>query len=157
MNLYRIKDFRFLLDYAHNFHGITAVGNLLKKENFASKLGIITSPGDRRNIDLINVGKASADIFDKIIIRVDEDTRGRTSTEIIDLLLSGIRSVNKDLPVEVIKSEIEAIEHALLNAEQGSLIVHFSDKINQCAEVIRKYIRMENLQKENVLKDPGKL
>jgi cyanophycin synthetase len=157
MNLYRIKDFRFLLDYAHNFHGITALGTLLKKENFASKLGIITSPGDRRNIDLINVGKASADIFDEIIIRVDQDTRGRTDTEIIDLLLSGIRSVNKDLPVEVIKSEIEAIEHALLNAKQGSIIVHFSDKINQCDEVIRKYIRMENLQKEKVLKDSGKL
>jgi hypothetical protein len=59
--------------------------------------------------------------------------------------------------VEVIKSEIEAIEHALLNAKQGSIIVHFSDKINQCDEVIRKYIRMENLQKEKVLKDSGKL
>jgi cyanophycin synthetase len=38
MNLYRIKDFRFLLDYAHNFHGITALGTLLKKENLNSSI-----------------------------------------------------------------------------------------------------------------------
>ena len=92
MNLFRFNKFQFILDRGHNFHEISLLGSLFKLSNISCKVGIISSPGNCRDLDLMNIGKASAGVFDKIIIRVDEDTQGRSDTEIIDLLQTGIRS-----------------------------------------------------------------
>lgn len=147
MNLFHFRNFRFLLDYAHNFHGISALGDFIKKDESSYKVGIISTAGDRRDIDIINVGKASAALFDKIIIRVDEDTRGRDASEIIDYLYAGIRTVRKkNIPVEIIRNEREAIFQSISNALTGSLIVLFSETIGDSVKLL-----IELQQKEQEL------
>lgn len=86
----------------------------------------------------METGRISAEIFDKIIIRLDEDTRGRKSAEIIDLLHKGILSSrNKKIPLEVITSEAEAVSYALENAVRGSLITILSENIYLSLDIIK--------------------
>jgi cyanophycin synthetase len=129
MNLFRFRNFSFLLDYAHNFHGISALGTFVKQYDAPHKVGIISTAGDRRDIDIINVGKASAGLFDRIIIRVDKDTRGRDESEIIDFLYAGIRTIRRNIPVDIIRNERDAVIQTVSNVIPGSLIVLFSEKI----------------------------
>jgi cyanophycin synthetase len=69
MNLYRFSNFSFLLDYAHNLHSINAFGAYIKNLEATVRIGIVSAAGDRRDVDIFNVGKAAAQIFDRIIIR----------------------------------------------------------------------------------------
>jgi cyanophycin synthetase len=143
MNLFRFSNFNFLLDYAHNLHSINAFGAYIKNLGATVRVGIVSAAGDRRDVDIYNVGKASAQIFDRIIIRIDEDTRGRKDTEIIELIHSGIVSYNKDIPVEIIREESEAIRHAMMTAVPGSLIVLFSEKVRKAHEIISGFMQKE--------------
>lgn len=136
-NFFQFKNIRILLDNAHNAYEIASLGSWLTQEYPCYKTAIISSQGDRRDIDIMNVGKASAEIFDKIIIRVDEKPKERTDKEIIDLLCSGVKSSNKNLQMEIIKSEEEAVIYALKNSKPGSLIVLFSDNVYNSHGVIR--------------------
>lgn len=132
LNFFTFNNFTLMIDYAHNYHGLIALGQLIKQWDCSYKTGIVSVAGDRRDVDIINVGKAAAQIFDEIIIRIDEDKRGRSDNEITALLLQGINKENPDLHVEVIPHEIEAIQYAIRNSPTGSLVVHLSEKIHNC-------------------------
>jgi cyanophycin synthetase len=151
-NLIPFKDFSFILDYAHNFHSITALGKLVNSFPSVCKVGIITAVGDRRDIDIINIGKVSAGLFDQIIIRVDEDTRNRNEQEIINLLYTGILQVNEKIPVEVVKKESDAVNYAITNAVSGSIIVLFSENLKSSYHIIQEYKNREDeLLKQELL------
>lgn len=139
MNLITFRNFNFLLDYAHNFHGILALGSFIRGFEATLKTGIISAAGDRRDIDIFNVGKASAELFDRIVIRVDADTRGRPEKEIIDLLYAGVTHVRNNFPVTVIRKEQEALKYSLENAIKGSLIVLFSEQIRESFKMLNDF------------------
>ncbi|HEX3006326.1 MAG TPA: cyanophycin synthetase [Bacteroidales bacterium] len=144
LNIFDFSHFKLMIDYAHNCHGIKALGTLIKKNETPFNVGIIAVAGDRRDIDIINVGMAAADIFDKIIIRMDEDKRGRTDNEISNLLIEGIRKVKPYMPVEIIPDELQAIQHAVENAPEDSIIVHLSDNIKNCIAFAKKLQKEES-------------
>ena len=85
--------------------------------------GIITGIGDRRREDTEEVGRIACEMFDEIIIRADQNLRGKTQEEIIDMLMTGINQVDCDKKVTVISQEKEAIDHAIRNVKTNSLIV----------------------------------
>lgn len=143
MNMFHFSKFRFMIDYAHNFHGLSALGSFIRQSEAAIKVGIVSAAGDRRDIDIINVGKAAANVFDKIIIRIDEDTRGRNGSEIVDLIVKGIKEENSGIPFEVIPDEMDAIEYTILNAVPHSLTVLFTDKVKKAIEHVTKFKEME--------------
>ncbi|MEO1467033.1 MAG: cyanophycin synthetase, partial [Cyanobacteria bacterium J06633_1] len=112
MNLFNVKDYQVLLDYAHNPHGFKAVGDFVRNWE-GIKIGVVGAPGDRRDEDLILMGKISAQIFDQIIIKEDRDTRGRVRGEVADLIKKGIYQVSVDKTCEIILDETEASSKAL--------------------------------------------
>jgi cyanophycin synthetase len=77
-NIFHFKDFQVMMDYAHNPHGVRALGEFINNMEVSYKIGVITGVGDRRNEDIIALGEEAAKIFDTIIIRL----RGRTDFEI---------------------------------------------------------------------------
>ncbi|HLO57460.1 MAG TPA: cyanophycin synthetase [Bacteroidales bacterium] len=139
LNMISFRNFSLIIDYAHNPHGISALGTLVKQTQAREKVGIITAPGDRRNSDIINVGKISAELFDKIIIRIDEDTRGRKPREIIDLLHAGIRERKRNMFIEIIPREHDALSYALSNATEGTLIVLMAEDISRCHKIAEDF------------------
>ena len=82
-------------------------------------------------------------MFDHIIIRQEKHLRGRTEQEIIDLILKGIASVDKNVSYEIIKLEVDAIKHAISIAENGTFITALSDVITNAIEVVQQHLDSE--------------
>ncbi|MGB3588677.1 MAG: cyanophycin synthetase, partial [Tunicatimonas sp.] len=139
LNLFTFKNFRFLLDYAHNPAGLRALQKLIANMDSRRKVGIITGIGDRRKEDTEEVGRIACETFDEIIIRADRNLRGKTQEEIVEMLTTGIQQVDKNKKITVIPGEKDAIDHAIKNAQPDTLIVLFSDAIAQALAQVMKY------------------
>jgi cyanophycin synthetase len=144
MNIFQFRNFQVMVDYAHNSAGFNAIAKFLEKVEAKPKVGIIAGVGDRRDEDIVNLGKIAAQMFDEIIIRQDKNLRGRTEQEIIDFMLSGVKSIDPNKEVKVIRSEIEAINYAINNAQKGSFIVICSDVVPDALEQVMKFKEEED-------------
>jgi cyanophycin synthetase len=144
MNLFQFRNFQVMVDYAHNSAGFNAIAKFLEKVEATPKVGIIAGVGDRREEDIINLGKIAAQMFDEIIIRQDRNLRGRTEQEIIDFMLAGVKSIDPEKEVKVIRSEIEAIDFAINNAKKGAFIVICSDVVPDALQQVMKFKEIED-------------
>ncbi|MBD2394997.1 cyanophycin synthetase [Cyanobacterium aponinum FACHB-4101] len=138
MNLFDLRDFSVLIDYAHNPAGYEAVGEFVKNWE-GDRLGVIGGPGDRRDEDLMLLGQIAARIFNYIIIKEDDDRRGREKGEVADLILKGMLSENPNQEHIVILDEIEAIETALKKVDKDGLVVIFPESVSRSIELVQKY------------------
>lgn len=143
MNIFEFKEFKVMIDFAHNPHGYRAVKDFIEKIDATKKVGIISGVGDRRDQDIRECAAIAAEMFDHIIIRQEKYLRGRTEEEIISLLVEGIQSVKPDLTYEVIPKEKEALKHAINNAAPGYFIVALSDVITNAIDVVQSYLDAE--------------
>jgi cyanophycin synthetase len=129
MNIFQFRNFNLMIDYAHNTDGYYELRQFMQQVPATTKIGVIGCPGDRRDEDLVNMGFHSAQMFDEIIIKHDEDPRGRTNDNITQLLNNGIRKANSSIKITVISNEVEAIKHAMANAPRGAFIAVCSDDV----------------------------
>ena len=127
-----------MVDYAHNTHGFMAISDFLSKVDASPKVGIIAGVGDRRDEDIVNLGKVAAGMFDEIIIRQDKNLRGRTEEAIIELMTQGIHEVSADKKLTIFRKEREAIDYAIRNALPGSFVTICSDVVPDALEQIMK-------------------
>lgn len=133
MNVYDEYGFRVILDYAHNADGIEQMSNLAGKlEVKGQRIVVIAGPGDRRDIDLVNIAKAAAGKFDYYICKVDDNRRGRADSEVADIIANSLIEYGVDAQkVKVIADEVKAIEHGLSTAVKGDLLMVFGDEITR--------------------------
>jgi cyanophycin synthetase len=143
INIYEFNDFTVLLDYAHNPHGVRALGKFVKTFDASTRIGIITGVGDRRNEDIIALGEEAAKIFDEIIIRHDDDMRGRTWEEVDQLLTTGIRRVAPNVPVSYFGHECEAVEKALQIRKPKSLMVVLVDNVQAVTKCLLRHQQID--------------
>jgi cyanophycin synthetase len=136
MNLFNLGHYHALVDYAHNPAGYAAVGDFVKNWS-GPTIGVVGGPGDRRDEDLIELGVLSAQLFDRIIVKEDEDGRGRPWGDVAELIVQGIHQVlPDDGAYSILLNEQEAIEHALDTAPENSLVVIFPDQVSRAIAAI---------------------
>jgi cyanophycin synthetase len=58
--------------------------------------GSLVAQANRRDDDLILLGQLSAQIFDYIIVKEDDDKRGRAEGEVANLIIKGITQENPE-------------------------------------------------------------
>jgi len=143
MNIFDFKDFKFMIDFAHNPDGFKGIKEFLTHIDSPLKIGIIAGTGDRRDEDIREIGKLSAEMFDYIILRQEKHLRGRTEENILSLLKEGIISVDPDKQFEVISKEVDAIKHAMSLARPGTFIVALSDVVDNAIETVQNYQEQE--------------
>lgn len=147
LNVFKFKNFKVMIDFAHNPAGYEAIEDYLKNVESNKKIGIISGVGDRRDSDIRECGKIAARMFDHIIIRNEKHLRGRTEEEINGLIIEGIHSVEKSVSYEIIPKEIDALKHSMSLAEEGTFITALSDVINNAIEIVQEY-QAKELQDE---------
>lgn len=130
MNLYEFDNFNILLDYAHNEGAYEELKSYIHKVNAKKKIGIITAVGDRRDEDIQGIGFIAAQMFDEIIIRHNEDKRGRLDSELTELLLMGIQKISRQIKVDIISNEVDALNYAISHAKEGTFIYHCIDDVS---------------------------
>ncbi|WP_396159014.1 cyanophycin synthetase [Flavobacterium sp.] len=144
MNIFEFKKFKVLIDFAHNPAGYKGVEEYLSSVEATKKIGIIAGVGDRRDEDIKECASIAARMFDHIIIRQEKHLRGRSEEEIIGLIMKGIAESGRTVTHEIIKKEVEAIKHAIDNAEDGSFITALSDVVTNAIEIVQEYLDKES-------------
>ena len=136
MNLFNLGEYHALVDYAHNPHSYEALGGFVRNWTAGERIGAIGGPGDRRDEDFITLGRLSAEIFDRIIIKEDDDNRGRPRGDAAELIAKGIMQVKSDCRYEIVLDETTAINTALDTASNGSLVVILPESVSRAIRLI---------------------
>ncbi|NMG07069.1 cyanophycin synthetase [Brasilonema sp. UFV-L1] len=148
MNLFNLGNYHALVDYAHNPASYQALGAFVRNWTSGQRIGVIGGPGDRRDEDFIMLGKLAAEIFDYIIVKEDDDTRGRVRGNAAELIVKGIKEINPNCEHETILNETQAVNRALDTAPDNSLVVILPESISRAIGLItaRGIVREEIAQ-----------
>ena len=130
-----------ILDYGHNPAAMEAMASLVSKLEVAGKrILVLAAPGDRRNEDIEAMCEIAARVFDRVIVKQDDDTRGRASMEVPELMKKALEKAGmKSSAIEIIAEEEKAIDHTLRAAERGDLVLILADKISRAWKQITKF------------------
>ena len=132
-NVWDKLPFKVILDYGHNPSAVQAMADLAGRlECNGRRVCVLSAPGDRRDEDIRSIARIAGKAFDHIILRRDDDLRGRGPDEIprmmqAELLASGYPSD----AIEVIPDEQVAFDTALRSGKRGDLMLMFADKISR--------------------------
>lgn len=82
---------------------------------------MVGTAGDRRDEDIIDLGRTAAEFFDVIIIREDKKRRGREVGAVAGLIAQGVseQTNGRTRQTVTILDEVEAARHALSLANPG--------------------------------------
>jgi cyanophycin synthetase len=136
MNLFNLGSYHALIDYAHNPASYEALGGFIRNWQ-GERIGVVGGPGDRRDEDFVTLGRLSAGMFDRIVVKEDNDTRGRPRGDAARLIMEGIQSVQPAFPHEVILDEATAINAALDTASTGALVVILPESVSRAMALIQ--------------------
>ncbi|ADV68761.1 cyanophycin synthetase [Deinococcus maricopensis] len=126
LNLYEGHPFRVLLDYAHNPDGLRPLAELVPflRPAKGRVIGVFGVAGDRRDVDIREMGAILAGMFDLLILREDTDRRGRAPGEGAELTREGALAAGMNPEqIQVILHEPDAIDAALRAGQAGDLVV----------------------------------
>ncbi|MFL5637397.1 MAG: cyanophycin synthetase [Gemmatimonadaceae bacterium] len=139
LNLMRVQKGRVLVDYAHNPSAISGLMEFAQSIDASRRIGVIAAPGDRRDEDLRRVGRLAAHL-DYVVVKEDEDLRGRDPGEAAGLIVDGLRDGGmEDGQYETILGEEEAIVHAMTQMKDNDLVVILADDVSASLAVVRRY------------------
>ena len=139
MNLIEFRDFKFMVDFAHNPDGYRGIRDFLSAIESPQKIGLIAGTGDRRDEDMRELGRIAAEMFDHILLRQEDHLRGRTRENIFALIKEGIREVKPDVVVEELNGEVDAIRYTMGLAQAGAFIAILSGAVPNAVEIIQDY------------------
>lgn len=139
MNIFDFKDYRILVDHAHNPDGLNGVKEFLKTIDAKHFTGIIAGTGDRRDEDLREVGRICAQMFDDVIICQEKYLRGRTVENMIQLMTEGLKEVKPNIPIKIISKSEDAFRYAIDKVKPGEFISIVSDAVSYAVDVVQKY------------------
>ena len=141
LNLFELDGFRVLIDYCHNVASMHMLGDFVERLTEPPpggdimahrRIGVVASPGDRRDRDIRELGEAAAAYFDVLLVREDVSLRGRARGATAELLAAGagaaVRQGARCRTVEVVPDELEAARLALDRANPGDLVVVCADR-----------------------------
>jgi cyanophycin synthetase len=145
LNMFELDGYRVVVDYAHNPPAVEALGQFVDRLTEPSaggarapvtgrRIGVIATAGDRRDEDIRELGRIAARYFDEIILREDENNRGRPRGNTAQLIGEGIESAGKErraIEVTTVLDELEATRKALDMATEGDVVVVCVDHANQ--------------------------
>ena len=133
MNIYDEHAFKVILDYGHNPAAVEAMCQLVDRLDVVGRrICVLAAPGDRRDEDVMEIGRIAAGRFDRYICRRDDQLRGRRPDEVPQLLREALiaNGVSAE-QILVIPSEEAAVDAALREAEAGDLLFIFGDAITR--------------------------
>nr|WP_307732974.1 cyanophycin synthetase [Massilia agri] len=122
-NMFDIRSVTVIVDYAHNPAAYKAMAEMARALLPGQLVGIVTAPGDRRDEDLLEVGRVCGERFDELVV-YESQSRGREVGEAVDLILEGAEEAAgiSDTLHRVIEVG-EAIRHGLSLCRPGDVLV----------------------------------
>jgi cyanophycin synthetase len=141
MNLLRTARGRVVVDYAHNPAAVRALAEFARRSGARRSIGLVSMPGDRRDEDLRELGRAAAG-FDYVIAKEHPKyLRGRAAGEVARLIGEGLADAGTPPERwEAILSEPDAVEHALGMMRDGDLVLVVADDTAAVLAQLRPHV-----------------
>jgi cyanophycin synthetase len=138
LNMARVGNGRVIVDYAHNPAAIAGLLEFVGGLDANRRIGIITAPGDRRDEDLITVGRLASKL-DHVIVRDDKYRRGRAPGEISRIITQGLREGGMvEGCIDVVLDEDEAFKLAISLMKDNDLVFVLADDVPRVLEQVRQ-------------------
>ncbi|HEY5938157.1 MAG TPA: cyanophycin synthetase, partial [Kofleriaceae bacterium] len=133
LNVFDKLPFKVILDYGHNAAAMKAMADLVRRLDVnGRRIAVISAPGDRRDEDIAEIARQAAAAFDHLVLRSDDDPRGRDADAIPNLMARTLREAS--IPADrfqIIPEESAAIDAALAMGRPGDLLVIFGDNLTR--------------------------
>lgn len=129
-NLLMVEGREVIVDYGHNVEALRSVSEFVRRSNAPASIGVITSPGDRRDCDISDFGALAAQIFDRLVIRDGSTLRDRPPGQVVDLLRTA--ALGAGMPpdrITVIDGDLAAAHAAIDMAAPGDLVHVMTERI----------------------------
>lgn len=127
-----------MIDYAHNPAAIAGLVEYVARTPAGRRICVLTVPGDRRDEDIRESGRLCAK-FDYVILKEDDDRRGRARGEIAGLLREGLIDGGLDPShIEIRHEESDAINRGLDMLGRDELLVIHADRVPATLDAVRK-------------------
>jgi cyanophycin synthetase len=139
LNLLRVGEARVLVDYAHNPAAVQGLMEMVADLPARRRIGVVAAPGDRRDEDIRGVAALCGGL-DRVIVKEDDDRRGRRPGEIAELLVEGLRraGLHGD-QIEVQPTEAAAVTRSLEVIGDGDLLVILADDVSAVLAQLRPH------------------
>ncbi|HET7464714.1 MAG TPA: cyanophycin synthetase, partial [Longimicrobium sp.] len=129
LNLLRVGEARVLVDYAHNPAAVGGLMEMVANIPARRRIGVIAVPGDRRDEDIRAVGQACGPL-DLVIVKEDQDLRGRRPGETTAILVEGLREAGlHGDQIEQERDEEAAVARAVALLGEGDVAVVLADDV----------------------------
>lgn len=131
-----------IVDYAHNPAAVQALAAYLDTLRRPGRrfIGTYSVPGDRRNEDLIGMGRLTASIFDDLVFRETPDGRGRPAGEINALMSRGALEGGMSADhIHRVIDEIDATRFAIALARPGDVVVLSPTQVDTVWKVVNSF------------------
>jgi cyanophycin synthetase len=109
---------QILMDYCHNVHGLEALVDFTRRMNPEKTVAMVAIPGDRSDTDIAQFGELAGKSFDRIVIREDDNRRGRAVGEVAGKLHEAILAAGLDK--DAVTEEHDELEAALMTIDLAS-------------------------------------
>jgi cyanophycin synthetase len=134
LNIYDGHGFRVIIDYAHNPAALGALIEAIRamRPNYRRVIGCVSTPGDRGDEHIREMGRIAGPDFDLLVFRDLPDTRGRPVGQVTQLLAEAALEAGCAAESIVrISDEHEANEFCLKSAEPGDLVVLMPSSVQE--------------------------
>jgi cyanophycin synthetase len=137
-NWFQKGDIRILVDFAHNVHGMLALGEMVSRVPAERRILLMGQAGDRLDRDITELAQAACSMQPELIMPCELPgyERGRKTGEVPALIRDAVINAGVDpRKVRCYDSPTEAAQAALAQAQQGDLMVFLA--LTQREEVLK--------------------
>jgi cyanophycin synthetase len=137
-NLFDVDGVTVIVDYAHNSAAYAALAETARAMSPGRLVGVVASPGDRRDADLVDIGVTCASGFDELVV-YETENRGRAAGSVAAKLVEGIRQAKFEEDHLQVELDVhQAIRAGLARCDKGDLLVFgCGSDISELLEAIR--------------------
>ncbi|MDF3040783.1 MAG: cyanophycin synthetase [Thermomicrobiales bacterium] len=146
-NLLDVAGRQVVMDYAHNVAALETIADFVTRTAAPRSIGVITVPGDRRDEDARAFGLLAGQSFDEVVIREDDNPRGRARGEMAGLLRQAV--LDAGLPahrIHTVTDEVAAAHAGVDLAAPGDLVVVLVDRVTLVWEALAQRAEREKSQ-----------
>jgi len=137
-NLFDVDGVTVIVDYAHNCAAYAALAETARAMTPGRVVGVVAAPGDRRDADLVDIGRTCAAGFDELVV-YETENRGRAPGSVAELLVQGARLGR--IASDGLQCELDvhkAIRAGLAMCQPGDVLVFgCGSSISELTEALR--------------------
>ena len=136
-NLFEVRGITVVVDYAHNPAAYASLAEMARAMSAGSVVGVVTSPGDRRDEELQRTGRICAAGFDKLVV-YESASRGRPYGQAANLIRDGaLAATARPGTIEAEYDRVAALRRAFGLCRPGDVLVYCGTEVGALVDALR--------------------